>query len=68
MVRIPPIILVTSQWQLSSLTDVKGELRCKMDLGYVWYDKEFERSMESKKNLYDAKLSDLFIADSTKLI
>ena len=29
---------------------------------------EFERSMESKKKPIDAKLRDLFIADSTKLL
>ena len=37
-----------------------------MDLGYVQYDNEFERSMESKKKPIDAKLSDVFIADSTQ--
>ena len=39
-----------------------------MDLGYVQYDNEFERSMESKKKPIDVKLSELFIADSTKLL
>ena len=39
-----------------------------MDLGYVYYDNEFQRLMESKKKPLDMKLSDLFRADATKLL
>ena len=39
-----------------------------MDLGYVQYNNEVEHSMESKKKPIDAKLSDLFRADATKLL
>jgi hypothetical protein len=41
---------------------VKGEIRCKMDLGYVWYDKELECLFGSKKVHIDAFLSWLFLA------
>ena len=45
-------------------------LKGNCGVNWFWdvYDNEFERSMESKKIAYDAKLSSLFLANSTKLL
>ena len=47
---------------------IKGEIRCKMDLGYVWYDNELECSFWSKKAQIDGLFSWLFLADSIKTL
>ena len=46
----------------------KGEIRCKMDLGYVWYDNELECLFWSKKAHIDAFFRWLFLADSIKTL
>ena len=47
---------------------VKGEIRFKMDLGYVKYDNEMGCSFRSTKAHVDAFLNCLFLADSTKTL
>ena len=47
---------------------LKGQIRCKMDLGYVYYDNELECLFGSEKAPIDAFLSWLFLADSTKTV
>ena len=48
--------------------DIKGEIQCKLDLGYVWYDNELECSFGSKNVHIDAFLSWQLLADSAKTL
>ena len=49
-------------------SDIKGEIQCKIDLGYVQYDNELECSFGIKKAQVDAFLRWLSLADSTKML
>ena len=53
-VSLVPTRLVWSDtfpWLLSG-DSLKGQFQCKMDLGYVLYDNELERSFWSTKTTY----------------